>query len=136
MDTTRMSIRHDLFLLNKERLEQMAHRAVFDKNMNPSDFLVVCIHVDDPAWTELVDFLMPGQNWQQYRDRGEKPVARGSVSIDLREHIAEVVPRIKDALFAEPPDGYVLAASFDAGGASVYHVSFTQDKDMKKINVQ
>ena len=136
MDDAMVRVRHDLFLQNKGRLEEMAHRAVFEKNMNPSDFLVVCIHADDPAWIELVEFLMPGHDWQQYRDRGEKPVVRSSALIGLRDYVSEVVPDIKDALFAEVPDGHVLAISFDVGGASVFHVCFTSDKDMKRVSIQ
>jgi len=42
-------------------------------------FVVIVIDVDDPAWTWLVDELMPGHDWDAYRRAGARPVARGVV---------------------------------------------------------
>ncbi len=39
--------------------------------------VIVVLMVDDPVGGALADMLMPGFNWQEIRDRGEIPVARG-----------------------------------------------------------
>lgn len=113
--------REELFQLNKERLEHMAFRAI-KKGLSPTDFVAVCIDVDDLSWTEVVDALMPGHNWQEYRDRGEKPVARGTVIAGITEYLSAVVPTIAPALTGHLPTGVVRAIVMGDGGASVYHI--------------
>lgn len=115
--------RDELFQTHKKRLKELAHRAMFVKQLKPKDFLMICIDVDDnPDFRHLADQLMPGHNWQKYRDRGEKPVAIGSVTIEVRELISLMVPAIKDTLYGKIPKGVVLAVVLGSGGASVYYV--------------
>lgn len=114
--------REKFFQLNKKRLEELAHRAIHVLKMNPENFVIVCIEVDDPNWTELTDYLMPNQDWQKFRDRGEIPVARGSVFSNIREFIKEMVPDITEALYRELPNGDVRAVVMGSGGASVYFI--------------
>jgi|GEM_PF-3247219 len=114
--------REKFFQLNKKRLEELAHRAINVLKINPEDFVIVCIEVDDPHWTELADYLVPNQDWQKFRDRGEIPVARGSVLSNIREFIKEMVPDITEALYRELPDGNVRAVVMGSGGASVYFI--------------
>ena len=111
--------REELFQLNKERLEHMAFRAI-NKGMTNDEFVAVCIDVDDPDWTEVVDLLMPNHNWQEIRDRGEKPVARGTAMSVISEYLGEVVPDIKPALIGHLHTGVVRAIVMADGGASVY----------------
>lgn len=113
--------REELFQLNKDRLEHMAFRAL-KKGMSNEDFVAVCIDVDDPSWTEVVDLLMPGHNWQEYRDRGEKPVARGTAMAVINEYLSEVVPDIAPVLVGHLPTGVVRAIVMGDGGASVYQI--------------
>lgn len=110
------------FQLNKKRLEELAHRAIHVLKMGPEDFVIVCIEVDDPNWTELADYLVPNQDWQKFRDRGEIPVARGSVLSNIREFINEMVPDITEALYRKLPEGNVRAVVMGSGGASVYFI--------------
>lgn len=113
--------RHILFQQNHARLEQLAYRAVNELNLAPYSVFVICIDVDDPAWTELVDQLMPGFNWQQIRDKGQKPIARGIVEAQSTiEYIGETVPDIQNAVSAINIDGKVISIAMTAGGASVY----------------
>lgn len=114
--------REAFFELNRERLEHLAYRAINNKGLAPDEFVTVCIDVDDPNWTEIVDHLMPGHNWQQYRDRGEKPVARGTVNAVISEYLSKVVPDIAPALTGHLPTGAVRAIVMGDGGASVYHI--------------
>lgn len=39
--------------------------------------LIVILNVNDRLGGALAEVLMPGHDWQQYRDRGEVPFARG-----------------------------------------------------------
>lgn len=126
MDTT--AERHNLYLLNEQRLKELAHRAIFFHGRKPHEFVIVCIDVDDPNWTELVDFLMPGADWQQFRDRGEKPVARGSALGPVREYLANCVPGIAAGMFGDLPDGIVRAVVMAAGGASLYFIEPTPER--------
>lgn len=44
--------------------------------------VIVLANVDHESGAVLADALMPGQDWQQYRDRGEVPFARGLAGRD------------------------------------------------------
>lgn len=121
--------RDQFFQPNKERLEQMAFRAI-QRGLTPDKFMTVCIDVDDPSWTEVVDTLMPNHDWQQYRNRGEKPVARGTAMASINDYLRKVVPDIETALTGPLPDGTVRAIVMADGGASVYFITPTpQYKD-------
>ncbi len=41
------------------------------------EVLITCINVDARYGADFADALMPGTDWQSYRDRGEIPFARG-----------------------------------------------------------
>lgn len=115
-------VRHQLFLENQERLEQLAYRAM-KRELTAEDVLVVCIDVDDSEWTEMVDALMPGYDWQSIRDQGMKPVARGSARREgVGEYLMIVAPDVKPALSGPPPTGHYYAAVMGAGGVSIYAV--------------
>lgn len=102
--------RAQFYELNRERMGQLLERA----KVKGSGFVAICIDVDDPTWTWLVDALMPGHNWQQYRDRGETPVACGVVPCDI------VVKTIEEAYPAAlPVPAGEFIAVFAAGGIMV-----------------
>lgn len=48
-----------------------------DRGLTAADTVIVLLNVDDPNGAVLADLLMPGHNWQEIRDRGEVPFARG-----------------------------------------------------------
>jgi len=48
-----------------------------DGGRSPSSVVIVLINVDDVHGGPIAEALMPGHDWQEYRDRGELPVARG-----------------------------------------------------------
>jgi hypothetical protein len=62
---------------NAERLAHFAERARGRANV-----CFVLLDVDDPRGAALADVLMPGHDWQQYRRRGEVPIARGLATFD------------------------------------------------------
>jgi len=121
------SDRDVLYRQNEDRLGELAHRAI-QKGMGVNDFVTVCIDVDDPSWTELVDELMPGHDWDAYRARGEKPVARGTVNASIVDYLSEVVPDITPALRGNLPPGKARVIVMGNGGASVYHVTPVQPR--------
>ena len=112
-----------LFEANHARLSELALRAL-SRGHAARDFLVVCIEVDS-TWRTIVDDLMPRHDWQAVRDRGEKPIARGTV---MREGLADLlsarVPDIAGALRSTPAPGtahaVVLGSRDGHGCASVY----------------
>lgn len=76
-----------MFELNADRVAHFKQR-ISDRGMSPSDALIVLINVDDPNGGRLAASLMPGHSWQEYRDRGETPIARG---LAMRPGIDEVI---------------------------------------------
>ncbi len=103
----------------------MAFRAI-KKGLNPEDFVALVIDVDDPNWKEVVEVLMPNATedyWQEFRDRGQTPVARGTaMAKGLIEYLSKVCPDVAPALTSELPSGIVRAVVLADGGASVYHI--------------
>lgn len=114
-----MMDRQELFEANKLRLGQFAHRAI-GRGMKASEFVIVCIVADDPDWSDLAQVLIPGFDPKPLRDQGQVPLARGIAGASIREYLAEVAPDVKEALFAEIPDGAAQAAVMGFGGISVY----------------
>lgn len=47
------------------------------RGLGPNEAVIVVLNVDDPHGGPIADLLMPGQNWDEYRARGETPYARG-----------------------------------------------------------
>jgi len=64
--------------LNAERISHFRQR-IEERGDSPNDMMIVIINVDDNEMSAgLADALMPGHDWQAYRDRGEVPFAPGS----------------------------------------------------------
>lgn len=68
----------DFLAANAERVNYFALRMA-EKGWSPDDVVIVLVDVDEPGGfgRALADDLMPGHDWQEIRDRGEIPVARG-----------------------------------------------------------
>lgn len=103
---------------DKQRMRELAARArakEADPAYEGQRFVVVCIDVDDSGWRRLVDHLMPGADWQQYRDRGERPVARGVVP---RDFIAKVIADLYPAA-GRLRDDVTNVVVFASGGIAI-----------------
>lgn len=66
------------FDLNADRVEHFKRR-IKELGYKDTDMVIVLINVDDVKGGSIADILMPGFNWQEIRDRGQTPVARGLV---------------------------------------------------------
>ncbi|MEI6054403.1 MAG: hypothetical protein WCQ49_03530 [Candidatus Saccharibacteria bacterium] len=64
------------FESNLDRISYFNHR-VSILERSAMDTVIVIINVDSLYGADLADKLMPGHDWQQYRDIGEVPFARG-----------------------------------------------------------
>ena len=62
--------------VNADRVAHFKKR-VAELCLSTEDVVIVVLNVDDPNGELLADALMPGNNWQEIRDRGETPFARG-----------------------------------------------------------
>jgi hypothetical protein len=108
----------------KNTLEMNADRVAYfkrrlaERGMTPDQAVIVLLNVDDPHGGPLADMLMPGHNWQEYRDKGEVPFARG---LAMREGIQLVLPHI-DKEAAEKLRGMteVAVVVVDHGVAEVF----------------
>ncbi|MBI4434959.1 hypothetical protein HY635_04085 [Candidatus Uhrbacteria bacterium] len=69
--------------LNADRVAHFKRRLT-ERGMTASEAVIVLLNVDDQNGGQIAEVLMPGHNWQEYRDRGEVPFARG---LAMREGI-------------------------------------------------
>ena len=69
--------------LNADRVAHFKRR-LGERGMTAKDAVITVINVDDVHGGPIADALMPGTNWQEIRDRGEVPFARG---LAMREGI-------------------------------------------------
>ena len=73
--------------MNADRVEHFKRRLA-ERGMTAGQAVIVLLNVDDVHGGPLADVLMPGVNWQEIRDRGEVPFARG---LAMREGIHEAL---------------------------------------------
>lgn len=76
----------------QERIKHFAER-IRQRELNQREVVIVLISVDDIYGKPLVNHLMPGmdQMWQDFRNKGQKPFARGIV---MRKEMEEIVSSI------------------------------------------
>ena len=72
---------------NADRVEHFKRRLT-ERGLNPTEVVIGLLNVDAPNGGRIAELLMPGQNWQEYRDLGKVPFARGLAG---REGIEEVL---------------------------------------------
>lgn len=108
----------------KNTLELNADRVVHFKNrlaergMTANQAVIVLLNVDDVHGGPLANILMPGQNWQEIRDRGEVPFARG---LAMRDGIQEALSAFdKDAATKLQGMNDVAVVVVDHGVAEVF----------------
>lgn len=73
-----------LLEMNADRIKHFRQRAV-DLGYTDKQVCIAILNADDAHGRILADMSMPRHDFQQYRDRGELPVARGLVTRDGME---------------------------------------------------
>ncbi len=102
---------------NAARVAHFKHR-VRELGRSAAEVVIVLINVDDGHGSVLADAIMPGHDWQQYRDRGEVPFARGLAMRDGVQKFLELIDTdAADKLRAM--DGLAVVV-VDYGVAEVY----------------
>jgi hypothetical protein len=119
--------RHFMVLDSMERLQHFAYRAKNVHKQTNEEVVVVCIQVDS-EWRPIVDALMPNQNWQEIRDLGQEPVARGTAYFPICEVVAERLPDIAAVLLEKPSEGRYKCIALDKGGCTVYEIDPIEHK--------
>lgn len=73
--------------------DRVAHfvRRIAEKGLSPKDVVIVLLNVDDVSGGRLAEILMPGANWQDIRDAGEVPFARGLVERPALQTLVEML---------------------------------------------
>ncbi|TSC69826.1 MAG: hypothetical protein G01um101470_953, partial [Parcubacteria group bacterium Gr01-1014_70] len=105
------------FELNADRVAHFKRRLT-ERGMTADQAVIVLLNVDDVHGGPLADALMPGYNWQEIRDRGEIPFARG---LAMREGIQRALGTF-DKEAAEKLQGMtdVAVVIVDHGVAEVF----------------
>lgn len=68
----------------EQSIDRVAHfkRRMSELEKSPTEVVIVLINADDVRGALFASILMPEVNWQEIRDRGEIPYARGLVFRD------------------------------------------------------
>lgn len=64
------------FNINEDRVVHFKNRMA-ERGLSADQVVIVLVNVDDVNGGPLADALMPGTDWQQIRDQGQVPFARG-----------------------------------------------------------
>lgn len=103
---------------NRGRVEHFTVR-IAERRMSPDEVVIVVIRVDDDHGGPLADALMPGTNWQEFRDRGEEPFARGLAG---RDGIQEILTLFDPEAAAKLRETSVAVVVVDHGVAEVFAI--------------
>jgi len=119
LEVVRAVAKHNLKWLIEANTERVAYFKNRIKDLGKtSDDVVIVLHVDDPQAGLLADLLMPGHDWQAYRDRGEVPVARGLAGrLGIQEALDNLDPEAGEKLRKSTS---VAVVAMDFGVAEVY----------------
>lgn len=109
-------------MMNDDRVGHFGQRLT-EKGLTVSDAVIVLLNVDDANGRQIADILMPDFNWQEMRDQGQVPFARGLAG---RAFIQEALG-LFDTEAAEKLRGMVTASTVavvvvDHGVAEVFGV--------------
>ncbi len=103
--------------LNAERVAHFKNRLV-ERGMTAEQAVIVLLNVDDFHGGSIAEMLMPEHNWQEFRDRGEVPFARG---LAMREGIQEALATFDAEAAAKLEDvTNVAVVVVDHGVAEVF----------------
>jgi hypothetical protein len=110
------------FKTMKGQLERVQHfrKRMSELQKDPKEVVIVLINVDAPFGKDLAEALMPGHDWQQYRDQDQIPFARG---LAMKESVAKYVKNFDEQVYdlmISSNDETVLV--IDHGTAMAFHL--------------
>lgn len=107
------------FEAQEDRIAHFARR-MKQRGDSPHAVIIVLINVDDTKLSRsLADTLMPGHNWQMYRDEGEVPFARGLAGREGVQGVLDYFDKEAAAQLTELA-GEIAVVVFDHGVAEVF----------------
>ena len=117
--------KHNCLGTFEAQTDRVAHfvRRMEERGDDPDVIAIVLINVDDTELNRsLADTLMPGHDWQVFRDRGEIPFARGlctreGIQIVLDDFDKEAATKLTEMA------GRVAVIVFNHGVAEVFPAS-------------
>lgn len=119
----RVVAKHNCEVVFKAQSDRVAHfkQRMADRGDDPKQVMIVLINVDDCVLArELAETLMPGHDWQPYRDAGAIPYARGLCTREGIQYVLEEADFQAAAKLSEI-DG-IACAVFDHKTVEVFHV--------------
>lgn len=108
------------FTLNSGRIKHFKERMIA-RDVTPQEFVIAFISVDDQYGGPIVDVLMPNYNWQEIRDRGEKPFARGLVDRDFIQKGLDMIDKTAAEKLRKMKKGIAVVV-VDFGVAEIFQV--------------
>ncbi|MGD9729307.1 MAG: hypothetical protein AB7V39_23435 [Nitrospiraceae bacterium] len=94
-------------------------RRITDRGDDPNEVCIVLLNVDDPNGAAIAEMLMPGFDWQEIRDRGEVPFARGLAARSGLQDVIAIFDIEAAANMAEMVD-QIVTVVVDHGVATVF----------------
>jgi len=107
--------------LNNSRVQHFVGRMNERIDASPEDTVIVIINADDVHGGPLLELLMPGHDWQQYRDRGEVPFGRGLASRDGIQEAIDLIDKDTGAKLRSIKDAIAVVV-VDHGTAEAFKV--------------
>ena len=107
------------FDVNADRIEHFKKR-IGELKKTPEEVVIGIISVDDEHGEAIADLVMSGVNWQEFRDRGEKPFARGLIFRNFIQEMLEFFDQ-EAADKLKNSEG-ILVVVVDCGVAEIYPV--------------
>lgn len=107
-----------LLKLNAEPIARFKAR-IAELWRTAEDTVIMLINVDDVNGAELADLTMPGHDWQQYRNQGLLPVARGIQDKALMEKVLDVFDT--DAAEKLRSNSQLMVVVVDCGVAEIFN---------------
>ncbi|KKS30632.1 MAG: hypothetical protein UV60_C0006G0039 [Parcubacteria group bacterium GW2011_GWA2_43_11] len=113
--------RKKMYTESYSRLQHFAWRALNVHKKSNTELVVVCIQVKS-KWKPLVDFLMPGYDWEANHATNVELTAKGIAGWGICNIVAGMSPNIADAATKEPTEGHFKVFVLADGGVTIYEI--------------
>lgn len=108
--------------LQWDRVQHFTRR-IKERGLDPNAVVILLLNVNTELGSIFADITVPGYNWQEIRDRGEVPYARG---LALRDGIQGSLNHLKmgDDLNSAVDPSMATVIVMDYGTVAVFQVPF------------